>query len=100
MILPYVKNFDIRNDSSSLIKDYKCNKTKVLSLKLEYCKRKNVRDIVLCKKANGAMNEGSVDLSPAHLTPSPMNGKHRRFSVAPENLLSLGSGSEEKRNRL
>ncbi|GFV09684.1 hypothetical protein TNCV_2891631 [Trichonephila clavipes] len=24
--LPYVKNFNIRNDLSSLIKDYKCNK--------------------------------------------------------------------------
>ncbi|GFU58378.1 integrase catalytic domain-containing protein [Trichonephila clavipes] len=29
--LPHVKNFNIRNDSSSLIKDYKCNKLRVLS---------------------------------------------------------------------
>ncbi|GFW12727.1 hypothetical protein TNCV_3884371 [Trichonephila clavipes] len=46
--LPYVKNFDIRNDSSSLIKDYKCNKIKSTKLKL-YCKKK-CSDIVLCKK--------------------------------------------------
>ncbi|GFV03129.1 uncharacterized protein TNCV_59941, partial [Trichonephila clavipes] len=32
--LPYVKNFNSRNDSSSLIKDYKCNKIKITKLKL------------------------------------------------------------------
>ncbi|GFT17639.1 hypothetical protein TNCV_2587491 [Trichonephila clavipes] len=32
--LPYVKNFNTRNDSSSLIKDYKCNKIKSTKLKL------------------------------------------------------------------
>ncbi|GFU01921.1 hypothetical protein TNCV_1524111 [Trichonephila clavipes] len=32
--LPHVKNFNTRNDSSSLIKDYKCNKIKITKLKL------------------------------------------------------------------
>ncbi|GFV39130.1 retrovirus-related Pol polyprotein from transposon opus [Trichonephila clavipes] len=58
--LPYVKNFDIRNDLSSLIKDYKCNKIKSTKLKLSIV-RERCSDIVLCKKANGAMKTSSVE---------------------------------------
>ncbi|GFW13822.1 retrovirus-related Pol polyprotein from transposon 412 [Trichonephila clavipes] len=39
--LPYVKNFNTRNDSSSLIKDYKCNNIKSTKLKLSIV-RENV----------------------------------------------------------
>ncbi|GFU65642.1 transposon Tf2-6 polyprotein [Trichonephila clavipes] len=46
--LPYVKNFNTRNDLSSLIKDYKCNNIK--STKLKMCiKLKN--DIPVCQRA-------------------------------------------------
>ncbi|GFX69556.1 hypothetical protein TNCV_1769251 [Trichonephila clavipes] len=75
--LPYVKNFNTRNDSSSLIKDYK----------------------LLCKKADGAMKTSSVEFISQSPTPSPMNSNYRRF-VLSEKFLSLGSGSEgKKRNR-
>ncbi|GFX17898.1 transposon Tf2-6 polyprotein [Trichonephila clavipes] len=40
--LPYVKNFNTRNDLSSLIKDYKCNKIKSTKLK---------NDIPVCQRA-------------------------------------------------
>ncbi|GFU60175.1 retrovirus-related Pol polyprotein from transposon 17.6 [Trichonephila clavipes] len=46
--LPYVKNFNIRNDLSSLIKDYKCNKIKSTKLKMNI-KLKN--DIPVCQRA-------------------------------------------------
>ncbi|GFU93620.1 hypothetical protein TNCV_3401921 [Trichonephila clavipes] len=52
--LPHVKNFNTRNDLSSLIKDYKCNKIKSTKLKLSIIREK-CSEIVLCKKANGAM---------------------------------------------
>ncbi|GFV08542.1 retrovirus-related Pol polyprotein from transposon 17.6 [Trichonephila clavipes] len=46
--LPHVKNFNTRNDSSSLIKDYKCNKIKSTKLKMNI-KLKN--DIPVCQRA-------------------------------------------------
>ncbi|GFX25311.1 transposon Tf2-9 polyprotein [Trichonephila clavipes] len=46
--LPYVKNFNTRNDLSSLIKDYKCNKIKSTKLKMNI-KLKN--DILVCQRA-------------------------------------------------
>ncbi|GFV23831.1 retrovirus-related Pol polyprotein from transposon opus [Trichonephila clavipes] len=96
--LPYVKNFNTRNDSSSLIKDYKCNKIKSTKLKLSIVREK-CSDIVLCKKANGAMKTSSVEFISQSLTPSPMNSNYRRF-VLLRKILSLGSGSEgKKRNR-
>ncbi|GFW73165.1 hypothetical protein TNCV_483911 [Trichonephila clavipes] len=55
--LPYVKNFNTRNDSSSLIKDYK----------------------LLCKKANGAMKTSSVEFISRSPNPLPMKSEHRRF---------------------
>ncbi|GFT79500.1 transposon Tf2-6 polyprotein [Trichonephila clavipes] len=72
--LPHVKNFNTRNDSSSLIKDYKCNKIKSTKLKLSIIREK-CSDIVLCKKVKGAMKTSSVNFN----TPSPMESKHRRF---------------------
>ncbi|GFW09993.1 transposon Tf2-6 polyprotein [Trichonephila clavipes] len=72
--LSHVKNFNTRNDSSSLIKDYKCNKIKSTKLKLSII-RKKCSDIVLCKKVNGAMKTSSVNFN----TPSPMESKHRRL---------------------
>ncbi|GFV27516.1 integrase catalytic domain-containing protein [Trichonephila clavipes] len=77
--LPYVKNFDTRNDSSSLIKDYKCNKIKITKLKLSIVREK-CSDIVLCKKANGAMKTSSVEFISRSPNPLPMKSKHRRFS--------------------
>ncbi|GFW88736.1 transposon Tf2-6 polyprotein [Trichonephila clavipes] len=76
--LPYVKNFNTRNDLSSLIKDYKCNKTKSTELKLSIIREK-CSDIVLCKKVNGAMKTSSVEFISRSPTPSPMNSKYRRF---------------------
>ncbi|GFW45756.1 transposon Tf2-9 polyprotein [Trichonephila clavipes] len=46
--LPHVINFITRNDSSSLIKDYKCNKIKSTKLKMNI-KLKN--DIPVCQRA-------------------------------------------------
>ncbi|GFW83021.1 CCHC-type domain-containing protein [Trichonephila clavipes] len=75
--LPYVKNFNTRNDLSSLIKDYKCNKIKSTKLKLSIIREK-CSDIVLCKKVNGAMKTSSVEFISRSPTPSPMNSKYRR----------------------
>ncbi|GFT98714.1 phosphatase and actin regulator 2 [Trichonephila clavipes] len=74
--LPHVKNFNTRNDSSSLIKDYKCNKIKSTKLKLSIIREK-CSDIVLCKKVNGAIKTSSVNFN----TPSPMESKYRRFAL-------------------
>ncbi|GFT40627.1 hypothetical protein TNCV_3008011 [Trichonephila clavipes] len=71
--LSHVKNFNTRNDSSSLIKDYK----------------------LLCKKANGAMKTSSVEFISRSPNPLPMKSKHHRF-VLLEGSLSLGSGNEGK----
>ncbi|GFX30431.1 transposon Tf2-6 polyprotein [Trichonephila clavipes] len=76
--LPHVKNFNTRNDSSSLIKDYKCNKIKSTKLKLSIIREK-CSDIVLCKKVNGAMKTSSVEFISRSPTPSPMNSEYRRF---------------------
>ncbi|GFT81521.1 uncharacterized protein TNCV_3673691 [Trichonephila clavipes] len=93
--LSHVKNFNTRNDSSSLIKDYKCNKIKITKLKLSIVREK-CSDIVLCKKANGAMKTSSVEFISRSPNPLPMKSEHRRF-VLLEKFLSLGSGSEGKR---
>ncbi|GFT20058.1 phosphatase and actin regulator 2 [Trichonephila clavipes] len=67
--LPHVKNFNTRNDLSSLIKDYKCNKIK--STKLKMCiKLKN--DIPVCQRARR--------LSCSY-NPSPMKTKQKRFAM-------------------
>ncbi|GFX77337.1 transposon Tf2-6 polyprotein [Trichonephila clavipes] len=78
--LSHVKNFNTRNDSSSLIKDYKCNKIKSTKLKLSIVREK-CSDIVLCKKANGAMKTSSVEFISRSPTPSPMKSNYRRFAM-------------------
>ncbi|GFU26459.1 hypothetical protein TNCV_1433551 [Trichonephila clavipes] len=47
--LSHVENFNTRNDSSSLIKDYKCNKIKITKLKLSIVREK-CSDIVLSRQ--------------------------------------------------
>ncbi|GFT28994.1 phosphatase and actin regulator 2 [Trichonephila clavipes] len=96
--LPHVKNFNARNDSSSLIKDYKCNNIK--STKLKRCIklsiiREKCSDIVLCKKVNGAMKTSSVNFN----TPSPMNSKYRRFALLRKIFQLWQWKRRKKRNR-
>ncbi|GFY08628.1 phosphatase and actin regulator 2 [Trichonephila clavipes] len=78
--LSHVKNFNTRNDLSSLIKNYKPNKIKNTKLKMSIIREK-CSEIVLCKKVNGAMKTSSVDLNSRSPTPSPMKTKHRRFAM-------------------
>ncbi|GFV45420.1 phosphatase and actin regulator 2 [Trichonephila clavipes] len=78
--LSHVKNLNTRNDLSSLIKNYKCNKIKSTKLKLSIIREK-CSDIVLCKKVNGAMKTSSVSFNSRSPTPSPMERKHRRFAM-------------------
>ncbi|GFV83964.1 hypothetical protein TNCV_1479661 [Trichonephila clavipes] len=58
----------------------------------DYCS-----DIVLCKKANGAMKTSSVEFISRSPTPSPMERKYRRFVLT--NLSTLAVEAKEKRNR-
>ncbi|GFU67177.1 phosphatase and actin regulator 2 [Trichonephila clavipes] len=92
--LPYVKNFNTRNDLSSLIKDYKCNKIKSTKLKLSIIREK-CSDIVLCKKVNGAMKTSSVNFN----TPSPMESKYRRFVLLRKIFQPWQRKRRKKRNR-
>ncbi|GFV62142.1 transposon Tf2-6 polyprotein [Trichonephila clavipes] len=78
--LSHVKNFNIRNDLSSLIKNYKPNKIKSTKLKMSIIREK-CSDIVLCKKVNGAMKTSSVSFNSRSPTPSPMKTKHSRFAM-------------------
>ncbi|GFV06738.1 phosphatase and actin regulator 2 [Trichonephila clavipes] len=67
--LPHVKNFNTRNDLSSLVKNYKCNKIK--STKLKMCiKLKN--DIPVCQRARRLSCSDN---------PSPMKSKQGRFAM-------------------
>ncbi|GFU47529.1 integrase catalytic domain-containing protein [Trichonephila clavipes] len=92
--LPHVKNFNTRNDLSSLIKDYKCNKIKSTKLKLSIIREK-CSDIVLCKKVNGAMKTSSVNFK----APSPMESKHRRFALLRKIFQPWQWKRRKKRNR-
>ncbi|GFU86635.1 integrase catalytic domain-containing protein [Trichonephila clavipes] len=97
--LSYVKNFNARNDSSSLIKDYKCNKIKSTKLKLSIV-RENCSDIVLCKKANGAMKTSSVEFISRSPNPSPMERKnYHRFVLLRKDLRPWQWKRRKKRNR-
>ncbi|GFT43861.1 phosphatase and actin regulator 2 [Trichonephila clavipes] len=78
--LSHVKNFNNRNDLSSLIKNYKSNKIKSTKLKMGIIREK-CSDIVLCKKVNGVMITSSVDSNSRSLAPSPMERKHSRFAM-------------------
>ncbi|GFY10774.1 hypothetical protein TNCV_1122971 [Trichonephila clavipes] len=65
--LPHVKNFNTRNDLSSLVKNYKCNNIK--NTKLKRCiKLKN--DIPVCQRTRRLSCSDN---------PSPMKSKYRRF---------------------
>ncbi|GFX31618.1 phosphatase and actin regulator 2 [Trichonephila clavipes] len=92
--LPHVKNFNTRNDFSSLIKDYKCNKIKSTKLKLSIIREK-CSDIVLCKKVNGAMKTSSVNFN----APSPMESKYRRFTMLRKIFEPWQWKRRKKRNR-
>ncbi|GFW59451.1 phosphatase and actin regulator 2 [Trichonephila clavipes] len=92
--LSHVKNFNTRNDSSSLIKDYKCNKIKSTKLKLSIIREK-CSDIVLCKKVNGAMKTSSVNFN----APSPMESKYRRFVLLRKIFQPWQWKRRKKRNR-
>ncbi|GFX66900.1 phosphatase and actin regulator 2 [Trichonephila clavipes] len=96
--LPYAKNFNTTNDSSYLIKDYKCNKIKSTKLKLSIVREK-CSDIVLCKKANGAMKTSSVEFISRSPTPSPMNSKYRRFVLLQRIFDPWQWKRRKKRNR-
>ncbi|GFU04318.1 phosphatase and actin regulator 2 [Trichonephila clavipes] len=92
--LPHVKNFNTRNDLSSLIKNYKCNKIGSTKLKLSIIREK-CSDIVLCKKVNGAMKTSSVNFN----APSPMESKHRRFALLRKIFQPWQWKRRKKRNR-
>ncbi|GFX48530.1 CCHC-type domain-containing protein [Trichonephila clavipes] len=96
--LSHVKNFNTRNDSSSLIKDYKCNKIKSTKLKLSIVREK-CSDIVLCKKANGAMKTSSVEFISRSPTPSPMERNYRRFMLLRKIFEPWQWKRRKKRNR-
>ncbi|GFT93607.1 phosphatase and actin regulator 2 [Trichonephila clavipes] len=96
--LPYVKNFNTRNDSSSLIKDYKCNKIKITKLKLSIVREK-CSDIVLCKKTNGAMKTSSVEFISRSPNPLPMKSKHHRFVLLRRIFQPWQWKRRKKRNR-
>ncbi|GFV03851.1 hypothetical protein TNCV_481951 [Trichonephila clavipes] len=78
--LSHVKNFNTRNDLSSLIKNYKPNKIKSTKLKMGIIREK-CSDIVLCEKVNGAMKTSSVSFNSRSPTLSPMETKHSRFAM-------------------
>ncbi|GFT79848.1 retrovirus-related Pol polyprotein from transposon 412 [Trichonephila clavipes] len=96
--LSHVKNFNTRNDSSSLIKDYKCNKIKSTKLKLSIVREK-CSDIVLCKKTNCAMKTSSVEFISRSPTPSPMNSNYRRFVLLRRIFEPWQWKRRKKRNR-
>ncbi|GFX28325.1 transposon Tf2-6 polyprotein [Trichonephila clavipes] len=96
--LSHVKNFNTRNDSSSLIKDYKCNKIKSTKLKLSIVREK-CSDIVLCKKANCAMKTSSAEFISRSPTPSPMERNYRRFVLLRRIFEPWQWKRRKKRNR-
>ncbi|GFU35738.1 phosphatase and actin regulator 2 [Trichonephila clavipes] len=96
--LSHVKNFNTRNNLSSLIKDYKCNKIKSTKLKLSIVREK-CSDIVLCKKANGAMKTSSVEFITRSSTPLPMKSKHRWFALLRKIFQPWQWKRRKKRNR-
>ncbi|GFU99511.1 phosphatase and actin regulator 2 [Trichonephila clavipes] len=96
--LTHVKNFNTRNDLSSLTKDYKCNKIKSTKLKLSIVREK-CSDIVLCKKANGAMKTSSVEFISRSPNPLPMKSEHRRFVLLRKIFEPWQWKRRKKRNR-
>ncbi|GFX18095.1 phosphatase and actin regulator 2 [Trichonephila clavipes] len=85
--LSHVKNFNTRNDSSSLVKNYKCNNIK--STKLKMCiKLKN--DIPVCQRTRRLSCSDN---------PSPMNSKYRRFVLLRRIFQPWQWKRRKKRNR-
>ncbi|GFW42238.1 integrase catalytic domain-containing protein [Trichonephila clavipes] len=85
--LSHVKNFNTRNDLSSLIKDYKCNNIK--STKLKMCiKLKN--DIPVCQRTRRLSCSDN---------PSPMKSKYRRFTMLRKIFEPWQWERRKKRNR-
>ncbi|GFW16309.1 phosphatase and actin regulator 2 [Trichonephila clavipes] len=85
--LPHVKNFNTRNDLSSLVKNYKCNNIK--STKLKMCiKLKN--DIPVCQRTRRLSCSDN---------PSPMKSKYRRFVLLRRIFQPWQWKRRKKRNR-
>ncbi|GFW63031.1 transposon Tf2-6 polyprotein [Trichonephila clavipes] len=85
--LPHVKNFNTRNDLSSLVKNYKCNNIK--STKLKMCiKLKN--DIPVCQRTRRLSCSDN---------PSPMKSKYRRFAMLRRIFQPWQWKRRKKRNR-
>ncbi|GFT44485.1 hypothetical protein TNCV_1037381 [Trichonephila clavipes] len=85
--LPHVKNFNTRNDLSSLVKNYKCNNIK--STKLKMCiNLKN--DIPVCQRTRRLSCSDN---------PSPMKSKYRRFVLLRKIFEPWQCKRRKKRNR-
>ncbi|GFW33145.1 hypothetical protein TNCV_2110731 [Trichonephila clavipes] len=85
--LPHVKNFNTRNDLSSLVKNYKCNHIK--STKLKMCiKLKN--DIPVCQRTRRLSCSDN---------PSPMKSKYKRFVLLQRIFQPWQWKRRKKRNR-
>ncbi|GFU19266.1 hypothetical protein TNCV_1087471 [Trichonephila clavipes] len=85
--LPHVKNFNTRNDLSSLVKNYKCNHIK--STKLKICiKLKN--DIPVWQRTRRLSCSDN---------PSPMKSKYRRFVLLRRIFEPWQWKRRKKRNR-
>ncbi|GFX71847.1 transposon Tf2-6 polyprotein [Trichonephila clavipes] len=85
--LPHVKNFNTRNDLSSLVKNYKCNHIK--STKLKMCiKLKN--DIPVCQRTRRLSCSDN---------PSPMKSNYRRFVLLRKIFQPWQWKRRKKRNR-
>ncbi|GFW57752.1 phosphatase and actin regulator 2 [Trichonephila clavipes] len=85
--LPHVKNFNTRNDLSSLVKNYKCNNIK--STKLKRCiKLKN--DFPVCQRTRRLSCSDN---------PSPMKSKYRRFALLRRIFQPWQWKRRKKRNR-
>ncbi|GFW12958.1 phosphatase and actin regulator 2 [Trichonephila clavipes] len=85
--LSHVKNFNTRNDLSSLVKNYKCNNIK--STKLKRCiKLKN--DIPVCQRTRRLSCSDN---------PSPMKSKYRRFAMLRKIFQPWQWKRRKKRNR-
>ncbi|GFW62229.1 transposon Tf2-6 polyprotein [Trichonephila clavipes] len=85
--LPHVKNFNTRNDLSSLVNNYKCNNIK--STKLKMCiKLKN--DIPVCQRTRRLSCSDNS---------SPMKSKYRRFTMLRRIFEPWQWKRRKKRNR-
>ncbi|GFX51936.1 CCHC-type domain-containing protein [Trichonephila clavipes] len=85
--LPHVKNFNTRNDLSSLVKNYKCNNIKSTKLKM-YIKLKN--DTPVCQRTRRLSCSDN---------PSPMKSKYRRFVLLRKIFEPWQWKRRKKRNR-